>query len=162
MTETIGAADDGDIVEFLGAVTDVRRMISNLTVPVARQYGVSERTLAIILLVHAGLDRPGLLIEYLNVLPSTITSDIDKLVTAGLLRRTPSAADRRVKKLEVTREGLAAQHELLTQLQRFFRAKVTDVSLDELYSCIATLRKLSGAPQPSVPNPLRRAGKVDQ
>ncbi len=38
VTETIGAADDGDIIDFLGAATDVRRMISMLTLPVAREY----------------------------------------------------------------------------------------------------------------------------
>ncbi|WP_024800146.1 MarR family winged helix-turn-helix transcriptional regulator [Nocardia sp. BMG51109] len=161
VTDTIGAADDGDIVEFLGAVTDVRRMISNLTLPVARKRGISERALGIIVLVYAGLDRPGLLIEYLNVLPSTVSSDVNKLVDAGLLRRKLSPADRRVSRLEVTRKGIAAQQESLRQLHAAFRARSAGVSLDELHACIATLRKLGGEPQPSVPNPLREAGTTD-
>lgn len=156
MTDTIGAADDGDIIDFLGAATDVRRMISMLTLPVAREYGISERALGIIFLVDAGLDRPGLLIDYLNVLPSTITSDIDKLVAAGLLRRTPSTADRRVITIEVTPRGLGAQRKSLHQLHEFFRAKAAGVSLEELQACIATLRKLSGVAQSAVPNPLRK------
>ena len=105
VTDTVGAADDADIVDFLGAVMDVQRMISTLTTPVAREYAISERALGIIFLVHAGLDRPGLLHEYLDVLPSTITSDIDKLIAAGLLRRTPSDTDRRVTRIEVTPRG---------------------------------------------------------
>ncbi|WP_280269011.1 MarR family winged helix-turn-helix transcriptional regulator [Nocardia wallacei] len=161
MTDTIGAADDGDIVEFLGAVTDVRRMISNVTLPVARRRGLSERALGIIVLVYAGLDRPGLLVEFLNVLPSTVSSDVNKLVEAGLLRRRLSPADRRVSRLEVTRKGIAAQQESLRQLHAYFRARAAGVSLDELHACIATLRKLSGEPQPSVPNPLRREGTAD-
>ncbi len=116
MADTIGAADDSDIVDFLGAATDIRRMISTLTTPVAREYGISERALGIIFLVHAGLDRPGMLIDYLNVLPSTITSDIDKLVAAGLLRRTPSSGDRRGIRIEVTRRGAGAQKKSLAQL----------------------------------------------
>lgn len=158
MTETIGAADDGDIIDFLGAATDIRRMVSMLTVPVAREFGISERALGIIFLVYAGLDRPGLLIDYLNVLPSTITSDIDKLVAAGLLRRISSTDDRRVTKIEVTARGLAAQQESLRQLHEFFRATAAGVALEELHACIATLRKLSGFPQSSVPNPHRAVG----
>jgi DNA-binding MarR family transcriptional regulator len=157
VTDTVGSADDADIVDFLGAVMDVQRMISTLTTPVAREYAISERALGIIFLVHAGLDRPGLLHEYLDVLPSTITSDIDKLIAAGLLRRTPSDTDRRVTRIEVTPRGAGAQQKSLRQLQEFFRAKVADVALEELHGCIAALRKLSGVPQSPVPNPLRKA-----
>lgn len=157
VTETLGAVDDADIVDFLGAVMDVQRLISALTVPVAHDYAISERALGIIFLVHAGLDRPGLLHEYLNVLPSTITSDIDKLIAADLLRRKPSDTDRRVTRIEVTPRGARVQQESLRQLHEFFRAKVAGVALKELHDCIATLRKLSGVPQSPVPNPLRGA-----
>ncbi|TLG05300.1 winged helix DNA-binding protein [Nocardia cyriacigeorgica] len=161
VTDTIGSADDSDIVEFLGAVTDVRRMISTLTLPVARKRGISERALGIIYLVYAGLDRPSLLVEYLNVLPSTITTDVEKLVAAGLLRRTLSPADRRVTILEVTRKGIATQQQSLRELHAYFRTRAAGVSLEELHSCIATLRKLSGQPQPSIPNPMREPGTTD-
>lgn len=155
VSDTIGAADDADIVDFLGAVMDVQRLLSSLTMPVAHAHAISERALGIIFLVHAGLDRPGLLHEYLNVLPSTITSDIDKLIAAGLLRRAPSTTDRRVVRIEVTPRGARVQGESLKQLHDFFRAKVAGVALQELHDCIATLRKLSGIPQSPVPNPLR-------
>jgi DNA-binding MarR family transcriptional regulator len=157
VTDSVEAADDADIVDFLGAVMDVQRMISSLSIPVAREYAISERALGIIFLVHAGLDRPGLLHEYLNVLPSTITSDIDKLIAAGLLRRKPSSTDRRVTRIEVTARGARVQRASLLALHDFFRAKVADVALEELQTCIATLRKLSGVPQSPVPNPLRKA-----
>lgn len=156
MTDTIGAADDADIVDFLGAVMDVQRMISALTTPVAAENSISERGLGIIFLVHAGVDRPGLLSEFLDVLPSTITSDIDKLIAAGLLRRTPSETDRRVTRIEVTAKGAGVQQKSLQQLHGFFRAKVAGVALEELQACITTLRKLSGVPQSPVPNPLRK------
>lgn len=152
-----GAVGDADIVDFLGAATDIRRMISTLTTPVARKYGISERALGIIFLVHAGLDRPGLLIDYLNVLPSTITSDIDKLVAAGLLRRAPSDDDRRVTRIGVTPRGARAQQDSLRQLHEFFRTNAAGVAREELHACIATLRKLSGIPQSPVPNPHRKA-----
>jgi len=136
VTDTIGAADDADIVDFLGAVMDVQRMISALTQPVERKYAISDRALGIIFLVHAGLDRPGLLHEYLNVLRSTITSDVDELVAAGLLRRKRSDTDRRVTRIEVTSKGARVQRETLRQLQEFFRARAAGVVLEELHDCI--------------------------
>jgi DNA-binding MarR family transcriptional regulator len=96
-----------------------------------------------------------LLHEYLNVLPSTITSDIDKLISAGLLRRKPSTTDRRTVQIEVTRKGARVQQESLKQLHDFFGARVKGVALEELHGCIATLRKLSGVAESPVPNPLR-------
>jgi DNA-binding MarR family transcriptional regulator len=150
------AADDADIVDFLGAVMDVQRFISMLTMPVARDHSISERALGIIFLVHAGVDRPGALSEYLDVLPSTITSDIDKLVAAGLLRRTATTADRRVTRIEVTPKGAAVQQKSLQQLQEFFRAKVAGVALDELHACIATPG--NSAVFPSRPFPIRCVG----
>lgn len=156
MGDDIGAADDADIVDFLGAVMDVQRLIAALAKPVIREHAISDRALGIIFLVHAGLDRPGLLHEYLDVLPSTITSDVDKLIAAGLLRRKPSTTDRRVTRIGVTAKGARVQQQSLHQLQEFFRAKVADVALDELHQCIGTLRKLSGIPESPVPNPLRK------
>lgn len=158
VTDAIGPADDADIVDFLGAAMDVQRMIATLTMPVADKYGISERGLGIIFLVHAGLDRPSSLSEYLNVLPSTITADIDKLAAADLLRRTASNADKRVTRIQVTPRGARVQKESLRQLHEFFRAKVADVAVEELHDCIATLRKLSGVPKSPVPNPLRKTG----
>jgi DNA-binding MarR family transcriptional regulator len=155
VADTLGEADDGDIVDFLGAVADVQRMISTHALPVAAEYAISERALGILFLVHAGLDRPGALSDYLNVLPSTITSDVDKLVAADMLRRVPSPTDRRVTRIEVTRRGAAVQRESLRRLAEFFRATVAGVALAELHACIETLRKLSGVPQSPVPNPLR-------
>jgi len=157
VTDAIRPADDADIVDFLGAAMDVQRMISKLTMPVADKYAISERALGIIFLVHAGFDRPSSLSEYLNVLPSTITADIDKLAGADLLRRAPSNADKRVTHIEVTPRGAGVQQESLRRLHEFFRAKAASVALEELHACIATLRKLSGVPKSPVPNPLRKA-----
>ncbi|MCA2245081.1 winged helix DNA-binding protein [Mycobacterium sp. WUMAC-067] len=156
VTDAIRPADDADIVDFLGAVMDVQRMIATLTMPVADEYGISERALGIIFLVHAGLDRPSSLSEYLNVLPSTITADIDKLAAADLLRRTASNVDKRVTRIRVTPRGVRLQKESLRQLHEFFRAKAASVTLRELQACIVTLRKLSGVSESPVPNPLRK------
>jgi DNA-binding MarR family transcriptional regulator len=153
VTKTPGS-DDVDMIEFLGAAMDVRRIIAHLLEPVARNHGLSERTLSIVVLAHAGLNRPSLLVDYLGVLPSTISSDVDKLAGLGLLRRTPSATDRRATTLEVTPAGVALQQRVLGDLRAHFDSKVAAVSTDELRACITTLHKISGGPHPDLPDEL--------
>ena len=86
MTKTPGS-DDVDMIEFLGAAMDVRRIIAHLLEPVARNHGLSGTHPQHRRSRHAGLNRPSL-VDYLGVLPSTISSDVDKLAGLGLLRRT--------------------------------------------------------------------------
>ncbi len=147
----IGSADDSDVIEFLAAVTGVRRMISSQIVPVARKWKISERALGILFLANIGLDRPGLLIEFLNVLPSTITMDIEKLVEAKLVERKPLPTDRRATRLAVTRRGLKAQQEAFEQLRSYFQSQASRVSLEELRNCIDTLQKITADLEPAMP-----------
>jgi len=147
----IGSADDADVIEFLAAVTGVRRMISSQIVPVARKRKISERALGILFLANIGLDRPSLLIEFLNVLPSTITADVEKLVEAKLIERKPLPTDRRATRLAVTRRGLNAQQEALGQLRSHFQSRASRVSLEDLRSCIDTLQKITADLEPAMP-----------
>lgn len=150
------------MIAFLGAAFDVHRVVAGLLLPVARQYQLTERTLSIIVLTHAGLDRPGLLVDYLGVLPSTISSDVDKLVGAGLLRRVPSPTDRRVTRLEVTQAGIDLEQRVLEELHTHFSARVAGVSIEELRACVDTLHKISGGPHPELPDEICRPNAGDR
>ena len=157
MSDIIDPADT-DMIAFLGAAFDVQRVVAGLLLPVARQHQLTERTLTIIVLVHAGLDRPGLLVDFLSVLPSTMSSDVDKLVRAGLIRRVPSPDDRRVTRLEVTQAGINVEQRVLKELHTHFSARVAGVSVEELRSCVSTLLKISGGPHPDLPDEICRPG----
>lgn len=154
---------DTDMIAFLGAAFGVQRVVAGLLLPVARQHQLTERTLTIIVLVHAGLDRPSLLVDFLSVLPSTMSSDVDKLVRAGLIRRVPSPDDRRVTRLEVTQAGIDLEQRVLKELHTHFSARVAGVSVEELRTCVEHLQKISGGPHPDLPDeicrPLRRLGR---
>lgn len=148
---TEGHPDDLDlIIDFLAATTAVRQMVSNQIVPVARDHKVSERALGILFLVDAGLDRPSQLIEFLNVLPSTITADTEKLVSAGLLEREQLTTDRRGTRLAVTSEGLATWRRALSGLHAHIHARAELVSAAELEACIATLKKITDPLEPAL------------
>ncbi len=69
---------------------------------------------------------------------ATITHHIDRLEAAGLVRRTLDPADRRVRRIELTAEGVALHRRLLGEARRF-EAMVFD-GIDEAER--AELRRL--------------------
>src|SRR5689334_5090073 len=76
---------DADVTDVMRLSADLQRSSARSLKGVWRERGLSERGLYILELVGAGLDRPSRLIEYFDVLPSTITFETDKLVAAGLI-----------------------------------------------------------------------------
>ena len=65
----------------------------------------------------------GQVAESLGVHPSNATRTVDRLVVAGLLRRTDDPADRRYLVLELTPEG----HGLVEQVMSYRRASILAV-----------------------------------
>ncbi len=96
-----------------------------------REKKISERGLYVLELVNAGLDRPSRLIEYFEVLPSTITFETDKLVSAGLLTREADPGDRRVVRLKLTAAGLAAHAEATEAINAVLRPRLAALSDEE-------------------------------
>ena len=88
-------------------------------------------------------DRPmpmGELASELSCDASNVTGLVDRLESRGLLQRTPSAADRRVKVLSLTPLG----------------ARVRAALLDRMSSSPPTLQRLSAADQRALARILRR------
>lgn len=95
------------------------------------------------------LDRRGMpvamsqLSSRLNVTSSNLTGVVDRLVRKGLVRRFRSKKDRRVQRIELTREGQAAQAEIAADNALWIARAFTNLTDEE----VVQLRKL-----------LRRAG----
>ena len=127
-----------------------------------RKKGMSERGLFILELVHAGLDRPSRLIEYFDVLPSTITFETEKLVTAGLMLRESEPSDRRVVRLSLTSQGRAVHREATAALNALLRPRLEQLPPDELRAFLETFEKIvppiprqtDEAEQAAEPNPI--------
>jgi DNA-binding MarR family transcriptional regulator len=142
---------DPDIEGLLVAATDVQRVINRELKQFRLKMQLSERGLHIINLVRVGFDRPSRLIEYFDVLPSTITADVEKLVAAGLLMRQAVPSDRRVIQLVLTDRGLAVRKEALALLNSAFRARLGHVAGGDLRICVDTLRAVVEPLEPGTP-----------
>jgi DNA-binding MarR family transcriptional regulator len=149
---------DLDIEDVLVAATDVQRALNRELKGFTRGQKLSERGLYIIHMVNAGLNRPSLLIDYFDVLPSTITVEVDKLVAARLMTRQAAAFDRRVMELALTEKGQAVRLEALAVLNRTFRPRLDETPRDDVRICVETLRKIVQPLAPETPRASTEAG----
>ena len=79
--------------------------------PLAAELELSPAQCHVLHLIEPGRPIPmGQLAETLACDASNVTGLVDRLESRGLVRRRPSAADRRVKVLDLTPTGVAAPH----------------------------------------------------
>ena len=135
---------DADVLAVMRLTADLQRASSRNLKSIWRERGLSERGLVILELVHAGLDRPSKLIEYFDVLPSTITFETDKLVAAGLLTREALPSDRRVVQLSLTEEGQALHRQTTQTFNAFLKPRLEALSRAELKAFLTTFQRIVG------------------
>ena len=103
--------------------------------PLAAELQLSPAQCHVLHLIEPGRPMPmGQLAETLACDASNVTGLVDRLESRGLVRRHPSAEDRRVKVLELTPTGARLRTELL----------------DRMTTPPATLKRLSAAEQRSL------------
>jgi DNA-binding MarR family transcriptional regulator len=109
--------------------------------PLAAELQLSPAQCHVLHLIEPGRPMPmGQLAETLACDASNVTGLVDRLESRGLVRRHPSAEDRRVKVLELTPTGARLRTELL----------------DRMTTPPATLKRLSTAEQRSLVRILSR------
>ena len=109
--------------------------------PLAAELQLSPAQCHVLHLIEPGRPIPmGQLAETLACDASNVTGLVDRLESRGLVRRHPSAEDRRVKVLELTPTGARLRTELL----------------DRMTTPPATLKRLSAAEQRSLVRILSR------
>ena len=133
---------DPTIVAVMTLNANLERLCARRLKTLWRTKGLSERGLFMLELVHAGLDRPSRLIEYFDVLPSTVTFETDKLVASGLLVRESLPSDRRVVRLSLTAQGCAAHAEVTAALNGFLKPRLDRLPPEELSAFLATFKKI--------------------
>jgi DNA-binding MarR family transcriptional regulator len=150
---------DPQIIAVMRMSADLQRASSRHLKRLWRDRGLTERGLYILELVNDGLDRPSKLIEYFDVLPSTITFETEKLVSAGLLFREALPTDRRVVQLSLTAKGHEVHRETTETLNAVLLPRLAALAPGELETFLAIFRKII---EPI--SPVRqgvRAGAVD-
>jgi DNA-binding MarR family transcriptional regulator len=133
---------DPDVTDLMRVSADLQRATSRELRALWRKKRLSERGIFILELVNAGLDRPSRLIEYFDVLPSTITFETDKLVAAGLLVRDSDPNDRRVVRLNLTPAGRVVHRETTKVINAMLRPRLAALSPEELAQFLATFHKI--------------------
>lgn len=133
---------DSEVADLMTLSTNVQRASTRQLRLLWRGKKLSERGLYILELVNAGLDRPSRLIEYFEVLPSTITFETDKLVAAGLLTREADLEDRRVVRLKLTQAGQAVHAEVTEQINAALRPRLAELSDAERAQFFALFHKI--------------------
>ena len=133
---------DPAIIDVMRLSADLQRLTTRQHKTLWRKKGLSERGLYMLELVHAGLNRPSRLIEYFDVLPSTITFETDKLVASGLMVRESLPSDRRVVHLSLTDEGRAVHAEVTAALNALLIPRLRRLPPEELQAFLETFRKI--------------------
>jgi DNA-binding MarR family transcriptional regulator len=130
------------VKEFLRIATDAHRAVNRQLKQFSRRTRLTQRGLHILGLVADGLDRPGLLIEHFDVLPSTITTETDKLVAAGLLVRKAHPSDRRIVHLELTERGRGLEREAMALINAMFEPRLGKLDPEQLALCLDAMRRV--------------------
>ncbi|CAN7274936.1 winged helix DNA-binding protein [Phenylobacterium sp. LjRoot225] len=133
---------DPQIIAVMRMTADMQRASSRHLKSLWRQKGLTERGLFILELVNSGLDRPSKLIEYFDVLPSTITFETEKLVSAGLLNRESLPTDRRVVQLSLTEKGHEVHRETTKMLNAFLLPRLNALAPGELETFLTIFQKI--------------------
>jgi MarR family transcriptional regulator, transcriptional regulator for hemolysin len=104
-------------------------------------------------LAEVGCLSQAALASHVHLEGATITHHIDKLESAGLVRRVLDPADRRVRRLELTEAGAELHHRMLAEaikLQRILLAGLTAEDRAALARCLAVIQgNLASASAPA-------------
>ena len=98
----------------------------------SRDRRLSERGLLILALVNAGHDQPAKLLKIMDILPSTVTFETDKLVSSGLIKRESMSGDRRMVRLSLTPEGSKLNFETSDLLNALLGPRIAKLAPGEL------------------------------
>ncbi|MFJ7215624.1 MarR family winged helix-turn-helix transcriptional regulator [Amycolatopsis sp. NPDC098790] len=133
---------------LLGAVQGIRRVVRRRVradVPGAPLPGAQVEVLRVV------ADRPGIGVaaaaRELHLATNSVSTLVNQLVDAGLLRREPDPADRRATRLEVTgaaRERMAAWRRARTGLVADALAGLSEEDTTAIEQALPALEKLMG------------------
>lgn len=87
---------------------------------------------ALSILLHDGPRSAGELMELLGVTSGAVTGIVDRLVAAGLARRSADPPDRRRVIIEVDHDGLSSRPNVYEQIGSAFARLYATYSLEEL------------------------------
>lgn len=142
----------GEVADGMAVVTSLMRAQQILMArveEVLKPFGLTFARYELLTLLH--FTRSGALpmakaSARLQVHPTSVTNAVDRLESAGLVRRTPHPSDRRATLVELTDEGRALAIETTEKLNAevFSRPGIPDDQLESLLRILAGMRHDAG------------------
>jgi MarR family transcriptional regulator, organic hydroperoxide resistance regulator len=83
------------------------------------------------------------LMEYLMVSRQSLTAILDRLEAAGLIDRTRTEGDGRLRHVRLTDKGVKTWADMGPSIRGFYEAALTDFSMEESYLLMRLLDRLS-------------------
>ena len=83
------------------------------------------------------------LMEYLMVSRQSLTAILDRLASAGLIGRSRTEGDGRLRHVRLTEKGVATWAEMRPSIRGFYDAALADFSIEESYLLMRLLDRLS-------------------
>lgn len=83
------------------------------------------------------------LMEYLMVSRQSLTAILDRLETAGLVDRTRTEGDGRLRYVRLTDKGVKTWAEMRSSIRGFYEAALVDFSIEESYLLMRLLDRLT-------------------
>lgn len=104
----------------------------------AATYGLGVRDMkALSILLNDGPQSAGALVEHLGVTSGAVTGVVDRLIAAGVARRSPDPADRRRVIIEADQAGLASRPNIYEHIGAAFGRLYATYTDDQLQFLVA-------------------------
>jgi DNA-binding MarR family transcriptional regulator len=134
---------------FLFSVMGVApRQLQEARKTVTDRYRLGPRGAWMLGMIKVGIDSPSALAERSRVGRSLVTTELNRLLDAGLITSRKESSDARRLKLSLTPEGEAASDQLAADMAVFASERLKAYTREEVLLCARILRDFSGgAPQ---------------
>lgn len=129
-----------EIAAFCNVLGVAPRQLTLAREAITERYDLGPRGAWIVGLLEIGVNSPSALTDALQIGRSLVTSEINRLVNAGLVTASPSDSDGRRSILRLTAEGKRVSNELRARVGNFVLERLAGYSREQVLAAMALLR----------------------
>lgn len=140
------ALDWNDIGQFCNALAAARGQFASVTETISEEFSLGPRGPWIVSRIGKGSASPQALARLFEIGPSLMTSELNRLAEAGLIRQRKSPEDGRKVVLSLTQKGERVRRRVGEELEALFAERLGAYSRDDIRFCAALLDAFSRKP----------------
>lgn len=142
---SIPALGDGEVTRFCQAIGLAPRAMGRGAEEFVKRYDLGRRGVWIMGLISVGIDSPSGLSDALCIRRSLLSAELARLAKAGLVSSEKDSSDGRRLRIELTREGKAANSRLQKSLNKFVNENLAGFSKEDVLLCSRVLLAFAGS-----------------